>query len=245
MTESYSTTRPEQSPIPVAEQANYAGNWMLLQQQRMQSEDFTARFNALMQRNAQSLKQGDQMGILDKETDYAYYYTRQIGQLATTIEHVYSWVDYVAAGAGRTALLGTSAGIGEPGTVYNDSGIEPRQKDIIAAHESAHGVVRVDGKGVARQEVLRCFDMGLLRQSVEGASNLSQNYLKNPDELLARMSQLKNYFGMQGNETFTVEHLAYAQEHYIDDTGLDNDMSHFFAAIRPEEFINGMNVLPL
>ena len=64
------------------------------------------------------------------------------------------------------------------------------------------------------------------------------------DELVARMSQLKNYFGFKGNEPFTKEHLAYAREHYIQDTGLDNNMKSFFEAVpseKEDEFILVMN----
>ncbi len=48
------------------------------------------------------------------------------------------------------------------------------------------------------------------------------------------MSQLKCYFGMNGDEVFTPEHLVYAREHYVTDTGLDNLMTQFFQAITPE-----------
>ena len=39
---------------------------------------------------------------------------------------------------------------------------------------------------------------------------------------------------MKGNEKFTLKHLAYAREHYIPDTGFDNNMSEFFSAITKE-----------
>ena len=48
------------------------------------------------------------------------------------------------------------------------------------------------------------------------------------------MSQLKNYFGMNGSEQFTKEHLDYARTQYVADTGMDNRMTHFFQAITPE-----------
>ncbi|MBI5470341.1 hypothetical protein HY968_03445 [Candidatus Kaiserbacteria bacterium] len=70
-------------------------------------------------------------------------------------------------------------------------------------------------------------------------SNLSEPY-----EIVERMSQLKNYFGMKGNETFSPNHLSYAREHYIHDTGIDNGMFEFFAAITPEtekEFLRLIN----
>ncbi len=76
-----------------------------------------------------------------------------------------------------------------------------------------------------------------LRESVVEA-------ILNPMEIAERMAQLKNYFGMKGDELFTSEHLAYARVNYIRDTGLDNDMTLFFQAITPEtepEFIRLIN----
>lgn len=53
-------------------------------------------------------------------------------------------------------------------------------------------------------------------------------------EIVERMSQLKNYFEMRGDEEFTHEHLEYARKHYLEDIGLDNQMTQFFACITPE-----------
>lgn len=53
-------------------------------------------------------------------------------------------------------------------------------------------------------------------------------------EITERMSQLKNYFGMDGHQHFSKEHLAYARSHYLDDIKLDNRMTQFFQAITPE-----------
>jgi hypothetical protein len=59
-------------------------------------------------------------------------------------------------------------------------------------------------------------------------------YLFTPSEIAERMSQLKNYFGFSGDETFTKAHLDYARAHYLEDTGMDNSMRLFFEAITPE-----------
>jgi hypothetical protein len=70
------------------------------------------------------------------------------------------------------------------------------------------------------------------------------SYLFTGQELAERMSQLKNYYGMKGNEPFTKEHLHYAREHYVQDTGMDNYMKFFFQAITPEtedEFLRIIN----
>ena len=69
-------------------------------------------------------------------------------------------------------------------------------------------------------------------------------YLMRGGEIAERMSQLKNYFGMRGNEKFTAAHLAYAREHYVPDTGIDNGMGLFFRAITPKtqkEFLRLVN----
>ena len=65
------------------------------------------------------------------------------------------------------------------------------------------------------------------------------------DEILARMAQLKNYFGFSGGEQFTKEHLLYAKKHYLEDTQMDNTMKDFFEKIGDEEvFVRNMNEIP-
>jgi len=60
-------------------------------------------------------------------------------------------------------------------------------------------------------------------------------YLRSPMECAERMAQLKNYFGMAGGNAFTKEHLRYAKEHYVKDTGFDNQMTEFFQSITHEK----------
>ena len=43
-------------------------------------------------------------------------------------------------------------------------------------------------------------------------------------EIAARGSQIHDYLGHTGNEPITVEDLEYVRDHYVDDTGLDNDV---------------------
>ncbi len=65
-----------------------------------------------------------------------------------------------------------------------------------------------------------------------------------PDELIERMAQLKNYFGIKDDEKFTPQHLEHARKHYIEDLGFDNNMSEFFNAITQEKefaFLKLMN----
>jgi hypothetical protein len=59
------------------------------------------------------------------------------------------------------------------------------------------------------------------------------------------MAQVKNYFGMQGGEQFTRAHLEYARQHYVEDTGLDNNMTLFFEMADDDMFVQSMNDLPV
>ena len=68
----------------------------------------------------------------------------------------------------------------------------------------------------------------------DGLRSNAIQYLFSGPEVAERMSQLKNYFGIKDSEHFTREHLEYARQHYITDTGMDNRMRHFFQAITPE-----------
>jgi len=70
--------------------------------------------------------------------------------------------------------------------------------------------------------------------SDEEIKNNVIRYLKFPTEISERMSQLKNYFGMAGQDIFTKEHLRYAKKNYVKDTDFDNQMTEFFQAITPE-----------
>lgn len=60
-----------------------------------------------------------------------------------------------------------------------------------------------------------------------------QNYFWNRygTELAARGAQLKNYFGLIGNQKLTPEMLEYAKRFYVKDTGMNNNMQDFFDGI--------------
>ena len=141
-----------------------------------------------------------------------------------------------------------------------------KQKVIMEAHEKGH-IVRsfpysLEGEVHYRALLSKAFNFDAViytqadyendkeRLSVnngqdvsyEEAKRILQGYLSNPEELVERMSQIKNYFGFKGDEIFTREHLAYARAHYVTDTGMDNHMSSFFKMIvDEEEFVRLMN----
>jgi hypothetical protein len=128
------------------------------------------------------------------------------------------------------------------------------QWNIVESHEKGH-MVRRYGNQYFAEKFWKAFDFSQVEfteQDVEDykkshndqitemtntdeIKNVFINYLKNPMELAERMSQLKNYFGLAGQDRFTKEHLIYARKHYINDTDFDNGMTQFFQAITPEK----------
>lgn len=134
----------------------------------------------------------------------------------------------------------------ENGTVFVDAknaeGVEltSLQKSIIEAHEKGH-VIRSFKANT--EDFYKGFDFSKLPENLKRPT-----YLKHPDELAERMSQLKNYFGFKGDDLFSREHLLYARENYIRDTELDNNMSEFFSIITKEtedEFLRIINQYPI
>ena len=146
------------------------------------------------------------------------------------------------------------------------------QREYIEAHEKDHsvrahllnttyGVSSTMSKGFSFWSYIRNKSQQFFRSSI-WALNLTAlvgpaaavgymvpqlvtpSYMHSSWEIYARMSQLKNYFGFDGGEEFTKAHLDYAREHFIKDTGIDNDMQEFFNSITPRSersFLHIMN----
>jgi len=133
---------------------------------------------------------------------------------------------------------------------------DPLQRSIVEAHEKGHCLRPYDNE-FFRRYFSPAFDLSKIEISQEEFERLKKlnkfldtnmtyensigefkegiiEYLMSGPEVAERMSQLKNYFGMKGNELFTKEHLRYAKEHYIEDTKMDNNMTSYFQAITPE-----------
>jgi hypothetical protein len=126
-----------------------------------------------------------------------------------------------------------------------------KQKSIIEAHEKGHGIRHYDHLTNIFREAFDVSkvnftenDHELLKRNIEGYTDKPidwdrdkpfevvkeeylNEYLFTGMEIAERMSQLKNYFGFRGSEQFTLEHLMYAKNHYIEDTNMDNSMRLF------------------
>lgn len=233
---------------------NYEGNWSELALKRMSSPDFRQKFNRYIEQSAHALPVHVKGAVtLAKGASMTPdQYRARIDNYESNHSHVSSRVDYApAASFGKEPKNhGTSLSYGEPGAVFSDSNLTERQKDIIAAHEMHHSLV--DSQGSApKKMILPSFDTNKIaewneEQRIAGSTmRTPMAYMTDPKELMARMAQLKNYYGMSGGEQFTQKHLDYAKEHYIADTELDNNMVLFFRMIKDKEFIDTINRLPI
>ncbi len=241
----------------IRSQANYPGHWTLVLQERLGDPAIKQKFFDTRLEALSSLKEGT-VGLYDKPKKFRSHYESQIENYDKNIDSIFSHTQIGnAAEYGKKPTNAGMGNIGEPGVVFSDgesreSGpLTVRQKMIIEAHEKGHGMR--DFQGSDATEIQSVLDLDVLRELqnvavTEDPQNRFANYLQKPEEITERMAQLKNYFGFKGNETFTQKHLDYAREHYIADTGLDNNMTPFFAAITPEteaKFIEVMNKYPI
>ncbi|MBP9749789.1 MAG: hypothetical protein KBD21_03595 [Candidatus Pacebacteria bacterium] len=243
-------------------QANYAGDWTLLELRRALDQKTHEKYINLID-TTEGFKEGAG-GFFDKE-----------GQYKATFEPLYNsdvYTKHVAdvflnthvASASEHSKLPESLGVGgygKSGTVFTDAvmkeqmtdeqgekksmvTLNERQKNIIEAHEKVHGIFSFNDSpmGLALREAL---DNDVL---AELQKTQRTTYMREPDEILARMSQLRNYFGMGAGEEFTSEHLALARERYVADTKLDNVMHPFLSCITEktqDKFIQAMNRFPM
>jgi hypothetical protein len=234
-------------------EANYLGNWTLLQQgrQKYSIDLYLASLRKQYESNMKNkIKEyGDSYTTLRRVFKYESNsdIEKKIEDIRTRFDAIYSHTTYVkAAEKGR---IQSSLGVYENSSketvvfkdalVKNEEGVrviaEGRHKDIIDAHEKTHAVYSILTKET--QSLLRePFGVGTIGGYKPGMV---------ADEILARMAQLKNYFGFSTDEIFSKKHLEYAKSHYIKDTGMDNNMLVFFDQIIDVDlFAENMNTIP-
>lgn len=134
-----------------------------------------------------------------------------------------------------------TAGLGNPGVIFKDRLFlegKPlythRQINTMESHEKGHGVRAYIGQ--QKEEI----ESTIVKSRLGSKKN--QNYLFDAEEIIERMSGLKNYFGFGGDEKFTKMHLDYARRHYIRDIRFNCGMSLLIRSIIDEgKFLDIMN----
>lgn len=241
----FSVQEQENFAESVAERANFRGDWTALTKQRLEHPVGFVKYMLLKLKHLENLQSGTP-NFLQKPTAFRQYVFDQIQHYEDVVDHVFGATEVLTSQEkGKTAGNLGLGKYGERPTVFVDAAhkdgtlLDEHQRHIIESHEAGHGIREFVGtEGAALRMLL----------DMEQIPSKDRNYLSNPDEVAERMSQLKNYFGLGPTENFTAQHLQYAREHYIHDTGLDNTMSQFFAGITPERettFLQLINEFPI
>jgi hypothetical protein len=240
--------------------ANYPGDWTELLQSRMLDEKTKQKFIEQRKLAIPTMREGAP-GVLDKPNSFASHYEGQIADYEGRVNKIFSVTNIgTAAEHGKRPNHLGIGNINDPGTVFLDAELKTgtklsiRQKNIIEAHEKGHGLRDFTSprdvaeiRSVIDQEALR--DLQQLQESAQNPdTRFPINYVQMPEEIIERMAQLKNYFGMSADEEFTAQHLEYARGHYITDTGLDNGISTFLNCVTDKTkgaFLSIMNKYPI
>jgi hypothetical protein len=225
----------------VAAQANYPGDWTLLLMSRLQNDAVREKFMATRRDALPSLREGAPSSPYEKAKQFATHYQDQMEHYDENLEKIFSVTNYAPAAAfGKQPEALGSSNIGEAGNVFSDArengeSLTPRQKNIIEAHEKGHGMRDFEGSDAADiRSALNLDALAQLEAQQQESGKRFFNYLSKPEEIVERMAQLKNYFGFSGSESLTRDHLAYAKQHYVEDTGLDNGISNTLKAVTPD-----------
>lgn len=241
----------------IASSANYPGDWTNLLMERMTDPLAKEKFIKTRTEAMDKMKDGEP-GFLDKPEEFSSHYQAQIDNYEERIKHVFDATEIGTASDHDKKPENAGMGnIDKQGVVFDDSinkdkPLNNRQKNIIEAHEKGHGL-RDFKSETDRNDFKSCLDFDVLNKIAENRNQNNDerfpiNYMATAEEIAERMSQLKNYFGMKASDSFTKEHLQYAKDHFIEDTGLDNNMTEFFKSITTqteEKFIKTINKYPI
>ena len=237
--------------------ANYPGDWTLLLRERMLDPVSKEKFIQTRTETIQHMKPGnipknDGLSLIKPE-NYQTYYQTQIDEYDKNVKRIFDSTDVRESSEfGKTPEKLGKGEIGFEGAVFADarksdgSQLSNREKNIIEAHEKGHGIR--DFVSEDQRDFRQSIDFEVIRQKDKETGRREIGYLRQTEEIAERMAQLKNYFGFKAGDLFTKEHLEYAKQHYIQDIGLDNNMTTFFAAITEhtvDKFIETINKYPL
>ncbi len=248
----------------VEEQANFEGNDTLLFYERLKNPKIKKQLVDLLCEYYAAMIPPQTREQIEKKLDEA-------------IEKVFSVtaLDYNPKGTSDSRGIEINGEQIDCGTVapfskHFETG-EPwtaKQLSIIEAHEKGHGIrflsdpdknleARItsglDFSKMVIDDRFRAIWLEVNADYPEGFPDEKVDrdiieYFSRPSEIIERMAQLKNYFGMIGEEEFTKRHLDYAKDHYLVDTGIGIQMKPFLDAITSEnetrfiELINSLGV---
>lgn len=218
--------------------ANYRENWSNLFQQRLLSDQIVDRYIA-------SLGEKNHLVDAEKIEELKQSYRERVMKVfnhtdigkAETHKNQITLLPYSPKGGGIGSFESTPI-VFDDATQLNGKPMDGFHKSITEAHEQAHGVLdNIPVANKMKQELASFFYADYI---LKFRDQLSLVF-----ETVAKITQLKNYFGMKGGELFTKYHLEYAKQYYVRDVGFGIDnMTSLFQGLKPEkeqEFINFIN----
>ncbi len=205
------------------ETANCQENWTLVFMQRMKNQDLIEKWFAYRAQFFRGYRGGERV-MEDLKFNFPLLVSNVFKKTDVSFSYETAGQKPHNVGFGR---YGSSGTIFYDATYKDGTPLSVKDKERAEAHEKAHGVLNSYNEREIR-EILSGFDVGIFKKTEYKDSLVVY-------ELVARMTQIKNYFGMVGNDTFTKAHLDYAREHYLKDVVFDNNMTEFFNSITPEK----------
>jgi len=133
---------------------------------------------------------------------------------ATPEELLSAYRNHLATRSGHAATL-----MDKRNTIIHDGMLPKSHASAILSHEVDHALHILDEPVP---------DGTFFPRIKLGGDYFTRN---NNTEVAARGSQLHDYFGHTGSEPITAEELKYAKEHYVKDTGINNNMSNMLWSI--------------
>ena len=243
--------------------ANYPGDWTALLFERMRDPKTKERFVNERKHSIAAIMDSVPGYPNSEEMGRVSQYEREMAEYDNNLDYVFSYSEVGPAHMfGRSPQHAGKGGMTQVGTVFSDGThkgelLNSKQRNIIESHEKGHGV-RTFMAPLDTREIRSVIDHDALDVLTEHYRTLEREgkkeghfrseYIKKPNEIIERMSQFKNYFGMGAANTFTKAHLDYVREHYKEDTGYDNGVGDLLTCITPETegaFLKVINQYPV
>ena len=256
----------------VEQQANYEGNHSLLLFERLTNPIILERLVNDMYEDKSTVNYSDYeyINLLSFREDNDFLsqgeekareeikkkILARIEKVKNRTQITFSEIGYIASEKGEYGLVGILCGSDPLIKKYESA----HTKNITEAHEKGHIIRRYELDSQFSKKVKSVFNLKDIQLPKEVSQRIARNiqandpsivdveiavYFSTTEEIIERMSQLKNYFGMSGTEEFTKEHLKYAKKHYVEDTGIyPYQIQPFLDAIEDEDgFVELMNTL--
>ncbi len=259
------------------ERSNFRGDHINLLKERMLSEDGLEKLLAAWKRHVDTNKMGSHI-LRNSPFKVDYEMGRLLGfedisaeLLREKIESYFKNIKFNTEGRTEGGYMGADVNLysinPKNGMFYTDFELQ-----VAASHELGHTFRYFAGESEVTKLLKECvslesviipddyaefkiqhFNSKPFRKKIntlEESREAVKEYLTEPYEIIERLSQIKNYFGLKAREKVTWECIQYAKEHYVQDYGFyfEWQMAPFLSMLveeNKEKILKCMNELPV